>query len=271
MSEQIRDNLVPHVGYVVYRKCTPSWHIVREVYPAWNLTYVIKGTARYTVNGRSYNLSEGDLLCLAPGMTREAVTFPDNLMRCYSVDFQLTDTEGKSAALPFLTVSRIGIRGELSSLFERLFRTWLEKQTGYVIKTRGLFLLLLYQLYEILVYNTDSADIDYRIRKAKSYMTAHFNKRLTVKKMAKMFNLNSHYFGNLFRRETGITMNRYLMKIRCENARTMLASGKYRVEDMPEICGFTDSAHLYKCFKDILGFPPSRCLPKGKHIAPDTL
>jgi two-component system response regulator YesN len=102
-------------------------------------------------------------------------------------------------------------------------------------------------------------------------MMEHFNERLTVKKMAKMFNLNSHYFGNLFRTETGMTMNRYLMQIRCKNVQTMLASGEYRVEDVPEVCGFTDSAHLYKCFKDILGFSPSHYLPKGKYIAPDTL
>jgi transcriptional regulator GlxA family with amidase domain len=45
----------------------------------------------------------------------------------------------------------------------------------------------------------------------------------------------------------------------------MLISGEYKVEDVPEVCGFTDTAHLYKCFKEILGFPPSHYLPRGNH------
>jgi AraC-like DNA-binding protein len=266
MTEQIGDNLIPHVEYVVYRTCTSSWHIIKEVYTSCNLTYVVKGAARYTIDGISYDLSEGDLLCLAPGMVREAVTFPNNLMRCYSVDFQLTNTEGKPAVLPFRIVNHIGVKAGISNFFERLSVIWLEKQTGYRIETRGLFLLILYQLFEFLMYNTDSASMDYRIRKTKVYLVEHFNERLTVTKIAKMFNLNPHYFGILFKNETGMTMNHYLMQIRCKSAQTMLASGEYKVEDVPEVCGFTDAAHLYKCFKEILGFPPSYYLPKGKPV-----
>jgi AraC-like DNA-binding protein len=265
MVEQHNDNLIPHIEYVVYRKCSPSWHIKREVYASYNITYVVKGRAQYTINNANYDLSRGDILCLSPGMVREAVTFPNDLMHCFSVDFRLVDTEGKPATLPFRIVNHIGARIEINNLFERLSVIWLEKQMGYRIETRGLFLLILYHLFELLVYNTDSTNMDYRVRKAKLYLIEHFNERLTVKKIAKMFNLNSHYFGNLFKNETGITLNRYIMQIRCKNAQTILATGEYKVEDVPETCGFTDSAHMYKCFKEILGFPPSYYLPRKNH------
>jgi transcriptional regulator GlxA family with amidase domain len=61
-------------------------------------------------------------------------------------------------------------------------------------------------------------------------------------------------------------MNHYLMRIRYKSAQTRLASGEYKVEDVPEVCGFTDAAHLYKRFKEILGFPPSHYLPKGNPV-----
>jgi transcriptional regulator GlxA family with amidase domain len=42
----------------------------------------------------------------------------------------------------------------------------------------------------------------------------------------------------------------------------MLSSGEYKVGDIAEACGFTDTSHFYKQFKLVKGFPPSHNLPK---------
>ncbi|HCC38297.1 MAG TPA: hypothetical protein DEQ14_12230, partial [Treponema sp.] len=60
--------IYPDVGYLVYRKCTPSWKIKDRlgVFNNWDLTYVTAGKARYTIDGKVYDLSAGDLLCMPP-------------------------------------------------------------------------------------------------------------------------------------------------------------------------------------------------------------
>jgi hypothetical protein len=49
-----------------------------------------------------------------------------------------------------------------------------------------------------------------------------------------------------------------------QNAEKLLQSGKYRVQDVAELCGFSDVNHFYNSFKVLMGFPPSRCMPRAK-------
>jgi transcriptional regulator GlxA family with amidase domain len=150
-------------------------------------------------------------------------------------------------------------------LFRQIYVTWMNKQSGHSIRVKGLFLLILYRLFELLVFNIINDDTgDYRVKKTITYISKHFNEKLTVKKMAEMAGLSAAHFGELFKRETGLSMNHYLLQIRIKNAENMLVSGKYKVGDIAESCGFSDEIHFYKNFKALKGFPPSFYIPKKK-------
>jgi AraC-like DNA-binding protein len=266
VSELSCDNLIPSVDYVVNRRCTPAWRLFPHEFNACDLTYCISGNARYTIDGVDYDLAAGDLLCLPRGVVRAAETFPDRLMHCFSVNFHLTDLKGRLVRLPFPIVNHPGIKKDLCNMFYRLATVWLEKERGYSIEVRGIFLLILHRFFEILVFEMDARNVDYRISKAQAFIAGHYFEKCSVGKIARMFNLNAHYFGNLFKKETGVSLNRYLMRTRCKNAQNMLISGEYKVEDIPEACGFTDTGHLYKCFKEIVGLAPSQFLPQNTLI-----
>ncbi|MCL2600862.1 MAG: AraC family transcriptional regulator, partial [Treponema sp.] len=131
------------------------------------------------------------------------------------------------------------------------------------IKCKGLFLQILYRFLELLVYKDRSFAGDFRITKVIRYIAQNYSERLTVKSMADMVSLNPTYFGDLFQRTAGMSFNRYLIQLRVKNAEEMLLSGEYKVGDVAEACGFTDTSHFYKQFKHLKGFPPSQCLPKS--------
>jgi hypothetical protein len=72
----------------MFLKCKPGWHIQTRTVENYDLTYIVKGGARYMINDTSHDLESGDLLCLNEGDMRSAVTPPNNLMQCYSVQFK---------------------------------------------------------------------------------------------------------------------------------------------------------------------------------------
>ncbi|MDR1443550.1 MAG: AraC family transcriptional regulator [Treponema sp.] len=262
MPDKKIDLVIPEIGYLVYRKCTPSWTITEQVLKAWDLTYVIRGNAKYTIDGSTYMLAPGDLLCLPAGTVRQAVTWPDRLMNCFSVNFQLNDFKGRPAYLPFPVQCHLGIKDDIVRLFHELCFTWLEKQPGYNIKAAGHLLLILSRFYELIIYNTDSVSRDPRINKVIAYIAAHYSEKITLKKMAGMLGLNCHYLGSLFKSGTGDTFNRYLVRTRIRHAENMLKSGEFTVQEVSDIAGFSDSFYFYKKFKSVMGFPPSYCIPK---------
>lgn len=262
MPNAIDEDIMPKIEYVVFRKCSPGWQMFEHKFNACDITYVIHGNARYSINGINYDLSAGDLLYLSTGASRAGVTFPDRLMHCFSVDFHLKNMKNRDVTLPFPLVSHVGHKEDIIHMFHDLSFAWLNKQPGYIIKTRGLFLQILHRFMEFIVYKTDSSAGDSRINKVIRYIALHYSERISVKMMADMVGLNATYFGVLFRQETGQSFNRYLIQIRIKNAENMLSSGEYKVGDVAEVCGFTDVSHFYKQFKEIKGFPPSHCLPK---------
>ncbi|MDR2701068.1 MAG: AraC family transcriptional regulator [Spirochaetaceae bacterium] len=258
----VDEDIFPDIRFVIFHKCTPAWEIPRQKLETCNLTYLIQGAAQYTINGETVDLEQGNLLMLPKGATRRGITFPNQLMHCFSVDFTLMNTKNQELVLPFPAISQPGRHEDVIHLLHDLSFSWQYKQPGYIIKARGLFLQIFHRFLELIVYKNDVSITDPRIAKSIRYLSAHYSERITVRMMANMAGLNPTYFGLLFKQETGVSFNRYLIQTRIRNAEDMLASGEYKIGNIAEACGFTDTSHFYKQFKLVKGFPPSYHLPK---------
>jgi len=257
------DDAIPYITDFVFRKCGQDWRVWESQMTDYELTYIIRGKARYTINGVKHEADSGDLLCLADGDIYEAATYPHHLMQCFSVNFKTTFSDKKAAGGSlFPAISHIGLRRDVIGMFRELNLSWTERQPGYLLKSRAMLMLIIHRLSEIAVFDVDSAPGDYRINRITRYMAVHFADKLTVKGLARQVNLDVVYFGHLFKRETGMTIHQYLNKIRVQNAEDMLHTGNYKIHEVAELCGFSDIFHFYKSFKTLRGFAPSRCIPR---------
>jgi len=253
------------IGYLVYRECTPEWRVKDRLgyFNYWDITYLTKGAARYTIDGIPYELTAGDLLCFPAGHSREAISYPDNLMNCFAVNFSLKSIDNtKKVSIPLPLVSHIGLREDIIQLFNEMLLTWANPKPLYIFKLRALFMLILHRCMETVQYNISSTVNDTRIQKVLRYISSHYSEKITVKKMAELCNLNTVYFGSLFKQETGMTLLQYLTKIRIRYAEEFLRSGELRVNEVAERCGFSDIFYFYRHFKTIFGIAPSACIPR---------
>jgi AraC-like DNA-binding protein len=262
MKEAANDDFVPKIFYNVFRKCGPDWRLRPHFVDDYDITYIVEGNARYTINGKIHELGPGDLLCLTDGVEKEAVTYPKSLMHCFTVNFNALYPASKCPPPSFPMVSHIGLRQDIIDLFREMTISWSNRQEGYIMRTRALLMLILHRLCEILMHKIDDTTGDYRISKITRFIAMHYSDKLTVKGLAGQVHLDEAYFGHLFKKITGITVHRYIMQIRVRNAENMLQSGNYKVHEVAEQCGFSDVVHFYKSFRAMLGFPPSRCIPK---------
>jgi AraC-like DNA-binding protein len=255
------DFFAPEIKYMVMRKCAPTWRISEQPITMCNITYLTQGAAQYRINGRLYNLEKGDLLCLPSVGIFEASTYPKNLMHCFSVNFYLRNATGENVSFPFPVLYHTGVRYDIINRFFELKNAWTEQRPAYAVKAHGVFLLILYRLFELIVYDIDLEAEDFRVRRAMSYIIEHYAEKISVKQLADRARLNSVYFGYLFKKETGMNIHRYLTKVRVHNAENLLKTGEYRVSEVAEECGFADVYHFYHQFKSIKGFSPSKCMP----------
>lgn len=258
------DDIMMDVGYYIHRRCTPSWSIEQSVINFVDLTYIIKGSAEYTVNAKVYPVSAGDLLCVPKGSIRSAAVNPDDLMELYSVNGHVYNLKGEETTLPFPVISHIGLHQDIISLYRELNAAWLLRDPGYTMKVRAVLLMILQRYLQIIVYQTDTVTVDHRIKRVLRYMIDHYYEPITVQDMAELTGLSPVYFGYFFKQETGMSFRQYLTSIRLNRAEDMLQSGEYNVSEVSSACGFSDIFYFSKVFKESRGVSPSKVIRSGK-------
>jgi AraC-like DNA-binding protein len=260
MDNEILNNIIATVDYYNHRICTPSWCIIDDTINFVDITYVISGQAEYTINGKKYLISAGDLLCIPKGSQRSAINCPNSLMECYCINGIIKDINNTDINLPLPLICNIGLQTDIIALYNDLNTVWRLRDPGYILKARAIYLLILHRFFQLIVFKMDTSIIDQRIKKVLLYMSSHYNEPLTVSKMAEMVNLSDMYFGNLFKQETGMSFRQFLTSIRMNRAEDMLYSGEYRIHEIADACGFSDVFYFSRIFKENRGFAPSNAI-----------
>lgn len=254
------DNLVPSIKYFVNRKSTPSWNLETSIIDFQDLTFVYSGRALYIVNGVEYPLKKGDFIYITKGSHRQAYTYRDNPVQCYALNFDWDNQAAHAPDLPFPTVFRTGIFNELSDLYSELDSVWMEKNPGYILKSRAVFMLILHKLLYIAHYNKRKTMIDPRVQKIKDYILMNYSKNITIGDLAGMVGLNTVYLGALFKKYNNCSIKEYLMRVRVNVSENLLCTGGYTVSQAAQLSGFNDIFYYSKVFKKHKGFPPSDAL-----------
>lgn len=95
------------------------------------------------------------------------------------------------------------------------------------------------------------------VRQVRLHIHEHFdNPALSVSGIAKQFYLSASYLCVLFRRETGSTVNGYLLEYRLQKAKELLKDENRRVKDVARQVGFADANYFNKVFKRSEGKTP---------------
>ena len=95
-----------------------------------------------------------------------------------------------------------------------------------------------------------------RIVQAKLYMDAHFKEPIDLDNIAEEAHFSKFHFIRLFDRTYGKTPHQYLIALRIDKAKAMLAEGR-SVSDICLEVGFDSLSTFSGMFRRIVGMPPS--------------
>jgi AraC-like DNA-binding protein len=185
-------------------------------------------------------------------------------MECYSINGKVRNISGEDITLPLPLICNIGLHKDLLSLYSSLSTVWTLKDPGYILRARGLYLMILQRYFQIIIFQKDTSTVDTRIKKVLYYISNHYKEPLTVHKMAKMINLSDMYFGTLFKKETGMSFRNFLTIVRMNRAEEMLYSGEYKIHEISDACGFSDVFYFSRIFKKHRGMSPTDAIKQHK-------
>lgn len=108
-----------------------------------------------------------------------------------------------------------------------------------------------------LIGSRRDSQTDLVIARIRQIMKESFTQPLTIAELAEKVYLTPTYICLLFKQETGITINDYLIKLRIEYAKELLEKPEMKLYDICGAVGYTSPSYFSRLFKKQTGFSPS--------------
>jgi AraC family transcriptional regulator len=96
-----------------------------------------------------------------------------------------------------------------------------------------------------------------RLRRIKEFVDAKIEEELALYEMAQAVQLSTAHFSRMFRKSTGESPHRFVLRHRVERAKEMLRTSDARVLDVAVACGFKTQQHFARAFRQMCGVSPT--------------
>ncbi len=177
------------------------------------------------------------------------------LGECIDVFFQ-TDRPISSTALAI----NAGCKEYIGALFKKLFSVWTNKDNGYYFESMS----LLYKIFANIQKNNYLPTEQYlKIEPAIDEIERNFlDKSLTNGYLASICAISEPCLTRLFKKKFGLPIKKYIIQKKMNYACELLRLNRYSINQIAEMCGFSDVFFFSKQFKSQIGISPTEYMKK---------
>ena len=146
----------------------------------------------------------------------------------------------------------------LAKLFRDILDCWNKKEIGYQFRCSALLYEILAECY---TQNFVSKPKNSKIQNSVDYLLANYKKSdLSIREIADKSFMSEVYFRKIFKKEYGISPQKYIINLRIETAVGLISSGYYSVKEIAYLSGYNDYKYFSTEFKKTKGMSPSEYL-----------
>lgn len=239
------------------------------------IAFVLSGTGRYHIEGKYYDVMEGDLLIINPGVHHQAIGTLDGEGATTEFFVGFTDIQLEGFPANFLPVPDGGhVIHTTGELRQKLFKLCSAMEAENAVCRQGRYFMLKSYLMQLILlvlreqcepmsqtkgYSFESANRKYVVEQMLNFFEDHYAEKISLDQIAENMYLSPFYISKIFKSETGDTPIRHLINIRLEKAKEILENGGGgSIQEIAASVGYEDAYHFSKLFKKRYGISPSQ-------------
>lgn len=237
-------------------------YVLRDKELTFNdITFVHEGQISYTIDGKSFTVTRGQAMYCPEGKSRFRLKNTENAVYT-SINFKCLPEP--SLVLPYhiLEADNFDLNYYTSKIVELFNRGGKYDKP----KCDAFMALAAYNLLETAEKPTENK----YIAEIKNYISANWNRKLTLEAIADEVHLSPSYCSSLFKANVGSSIIDYIIDLRLSKACDMLKYSDLLISEIAESSGFCDIFYFSRTFKSHMGVSPAsyrsseRFLTKGK-------
>ena len=240
-----------------------------HLHTEYELGLVLYGDIVLTMEKETHHLHAGDIICINPFQVHELssdMNVPMLFLQANPSFFynsapmlrnlEFTDT-------PILRANQSPEYRTLRELIVTFSAEFFKKDEFYELSCAGHLSLLFNQLLKLLPYQIISSNEAMsqrgksgRIKRIAEFIENNYQEKVTLSLLADMEHITETHLSHFFTDNFHMTFQEYLMKLRCEKARSLLLTTDLTLIDISITCGFSDPKYLNKTFQRLYNCSP---------------
>ncbi len=224
------------------------------------LQYLVKGEMAVWLDGGKRLMKPGQAILYYPHTRYHYAMHGPGEVQYYWVHF--TGSEAAALAeecrLPNRTLMDVGNSSNIRLDFEGLFQDFIVRDSCFSLSTAAKLTAICVELSRrVERAGSSPSETDSRIYHALSYIHKNYGSSLTIEQLAGQEHLSISRFRTLFKLRTGLSPMDYLIVLRMNRARQLMAQTDLAVGEIAVAVGYQDQMYFSRLFKKKVGLTPS--------------
>ncbi len=238
----------------------PHWHENLE------LLCVLPGTINVLMDAASITANQGEIIVVNSNNVHYIQSLEEeSKYYCLIIDQKLC--EELHLDIGEIVFQRLINEKELEEKFKIIYEEFQEKKELYKAKIMSTTVDIIISLYRNYTLQESSLSRQLKndkielVKKAIRFIQRNYAEAISISSISDELGVSKYYFCHIFKEITGYTMISFLNIIRCSNAKKLLQTGKYSVEEAALLCGFDNMSYFSKTYKKYMDCLPSANIP----------
>ncbi len=255
-------------GYVYSFNTSKSHDFNSHIHKCYEIIHIINGNMLYNVEGRSYIVSDGDIIMTKPqehhsfSFTTQCIykreflhVYPGILDKYPELKDKLNSRKpGHYNHIPNKLVKKYCI----DSIFSQIKKYCIDiiPETDFIVCTCAIQLLTIINavanaenLPKSNYFSNTKSDV------LRSYIDKHYAENITLEDVAAAVYMSPSYTSRIFKKETGMNIKEYINLRRINMAKNLIMEGR-KATAIYNDCGFNDYSTFYRAFTRCTGVTP---------------
>lgn len=121
---------------------------------------------------------------------------------------------------------------------------------------QGIELNIINEYMDLLINDTEITD-SFTVNKILQALHLNIESHTSLENICEKLNISVGYASTCFKKHKGVSIMKYLRKIKIERSKALLLSSEKSILEISILLGFHDQSHFTNTFKKIVGMSPS--------------
>ena len=257
-----RNNQMPLLLYAGQIANEPDWAFPSHKHDELcEIIYISEGEGKFIINDHPYKAQKGDILIYNQGIIHDEKSIPENPLRTYFCGIGNLAIAGledghliPDHVSPLIHMDKYSYK--IESYISDIFEECSSQILGYEIVCQHLLVSLIILVMRIATATEDSSrdnpdSLGYQI---KEYIDKNYTRDLSLKGLANHLYLSPYYISHIFKKEVGVSTINYLITRRIGEAKRLLLTSQFTVEEIANQVGYENCNYFSMLFKNHRGF-----------------